>query len=175
MKRFNQNNKGFTLVEVIAYVAILLIFVGGMVFFSLDIILGSQKAYVINEVQNNVSFARERILIDIREAETVNIGASTLGSHPGVLQIESTNGAEDPIIYDISGNRLRVQYGANPAQFLTSEFVEVTNLVFTDLSVNNLSQNIQVDLTMQHVNPTGVNEYDWEETIQFSGTVRLPQ
>ncbi len=164
--------KGFTLVELLVYIAFISIIAAVFVNFAIDIIGSSQKARVRQEVQQNARFALERILQEIRAAEGINTGASTFGSHPGVLSLDSAVPAQDPTVFDISGGQLRVTYGASSPETLTSPQYQVSNLVFENFSVANRTQHVRVSLTLAHANPEGIEEFNASITVRGSAVIR---
>ncbi len=82
-KKSIKKNKGFTLVELIIYIAIISIVVVGFITFTLSIINSRNKNYVVQEVQANTRTAFKLISQEILLAEGVNIGSSVFDSDPG--------------------------------------------------------------------------------------------
>ena len=64
--------RGFTLIEMILYIAIVSIFLTGLVYFTWDLIYGRLKSYIQQEVNQNIRFASARIIYEIRNAKSVN-------------------------------------------------------------------------------------------------------
>jgi len=72
MKKISKRNSGFTLVELILYIALVSIFLTGVIMFTWDILYGRVKSYVQEEVNQNSRFAAKRIIYEIRNASGVN-------------------------------------------------------------------------------------------------------
>ncbi|MDP2631983.1 MAG: type II secretion system protein [Candidatus Uhrbacteria bacterium] len=170
MKRLS-NKKGFTLVETVLYIAILAVFLVSAVQFSLSIIASAQKVRTLHEVEQNARFAIERIRKEIRTADNINIGSSTFGSSPGVLSLVDDDPTNDPTTFDVSAGTLRITQGAGSATALTSSTVNVSNLVFTDLSVSGRTRNIKIELTVEWAN-TSSTEYSTSVSRTTSVVVR---
>ena len=128
------NHRGVSLVELILYVALASIVLLAMGTFTIDVLLGRQKVAVIDKQKQTTRVAWARMNREIERATGINTGASTFGSHPGVLSLVMPDAANNPTVFDVSGGRLRMTQGANPAIFLTPTNITVSNLVFTNLS-----------------------------------------
>lgn len=169
--KFKKKN-GFTLIELILYVALVSIFVTGAVYFAWDIIYGRVKSGVQQEVSQNLRLASKRIIQEIRNAQGVNsIDTSTISL---VMQ----DAARNPTVFDLSNGRLRIGYGSSgscPTSApctLTSDEVTVTDFTFTDLSSGGGETiNISFTITLESNNPSGRQE--WERSDTFSTSVEL--
>lgn len=166
------NKKGFSLVELILYVAFVSIVSTLYVNYAVDILTSVQKTHVQRDVQQNARFAMERMMQEIRAAEGINLGGSTFGSHPGVLSLATSVPATNPTIFDVSGGVLRMTQGVSAPVPLTSSGLSVTNLVFTNLSVNNRTTNVRVSLTVEHPNPDGIELFNASSVIGGAAAVR---
>ncbi len=165
--------KAFTLVEIMIYVSVFFIVVSALGAFVFNIILGSIKTRTINEVRYNTRFALHHLVKEIRRADSINIGSSIFDSHPGVLSLENPTPGENPTVFSLSGDeRLQVVYGTHSAQFLTSQEVRVTNLVFENLGIPGQTGNIRIHLTVSYKNPTSKGEYNWSQDSQITVNVR---
>src|SRR3990172_1952153 len=63
--------KGFTLIELIVYVALVAIFITGAILFSWDVIYGREKSFNQQIVQQNARAALLRISYEIRRAQDI--------------------------------------------------------------------------------------------------------
>lgn len=91
MEKINLKS-GFSLVEVLFYISLLvLVAVGSITFLlSLQDLLARQKAERF--VSNTASIAMERILFEIRQSNSVNLAGSTLNSTSSVLSLTRDTG-----------------------------------------------------------------------------------
>src|SRR3989344_8835546 len=72
-------SKGFTLIELILYIAIVGIFISGAILFAWDIIYGRVRSNAQQQVSQNLRLAGKRMIYEIRNASDVNsISASSL-------------------------------------------------------------------------------------------------
>lgn len=171
-KKNNKKQLGFSLIEVIIYVALISIFIGGAIQFTWDILYGRVKAQVQQEVNQNLRLAVKKISYEIRNASDVTIvGASDISL------MNDDDPTRDPTQIDVSNGRLRIGYGnTDPCSvttpcFLTSDRVTVSNLTFTDLSSGTDSTNIQFSITIDHNNTGGRQE--WEKSQTYTTAVEL--
>jgi type II secretory pathway pseudopilin PulG len=163
---------GFTLIELILYVALVSIFISGAVFFAWDVVYGRVKSRVQQEVSQNLRLASKRVSYEIRNAMGVNSASGSTLS----LSMEDTS--RDPTVFDLSGGRLRIGFGsAAPCPItapceLTSNQVTVTNLEFIDRSAGSDSINIQFTITVENNNPSGRQEWERSQTYTSSAELR---
>jgi Tfp pilus assembly protein PilW len=172
VKQLEKNQTGVTLLELLIYVALVSILAVVFVNFTLDIVGTSQKARVKQEAQQNARIALERISRTIREANGLNVGSSTFGSHPGVLSLSMDNAAVNPTVFDISGGVLRITEGVGAPQALTSDDFNVTNLVFTNRSISGRTTNIKTEITVTHPNPQNSEIFDAEVSLRSTSVIR---
>ena len=130
------NKAGYTIVELIIYIALIGTLVSGIVLYSLSVTSARNKNYVAQEVQANGRFVLDVIGQRIRAATGVNAGSSTFDFDPGVLSLSMSDSGKDPTIIDLTANdgQLQITEGVSSAVSLTSDEVKVTNLVFTNKS-----------------------------------------
>jgi prepilin-type N-terminal cleavage/methylation domain-containing protein len=164
--------KGFTLIELMVYIFIIGLISVGMVTYSIDLTTSSQKGRIKIEVHQSARFAMDRVLQEIRAAESINVGSSTFGSSPGVLSLDVVNVIDDPTIFDVSGGVLRVKQGAAAADELTSSDFEVTNLIFENRSNSGRTSNVKIEFTLAHPNPTNSEIFDASITVKGSAILR---
>ncbi len=163
-----KNNSGFTIVEMILYVAIVAIFMTGMVYFTLDIVYGRIKSFTHQEVNQNIRFTSKRIGYEIKNASAINsISESS-------ISLATTDLARNPTIIDLSSGRIRIGYGSSgncptiSPCFLTSNKVNVSNLTFTDLS-SGPSTNIKFSMTVDGIG----NRKEFQKSETFETAIEL--
>jgi len=167
-----KNQQGFTLFELLIYVSLISILAVVFVNFAIDINTTAKKTVVRQEVQESARFSIERMMQEIRRAQGINVGTSTFDTHPGVLSLQMANPAEDPTVFDISGGVLRIKQGAGAAEDLTPASLTVASLVFTNLTVGDRTSNIKATITVAHPNPSNIETFDAEVTLQSAAAVR---
>lgn len=175
--------KGFTLLELIIYIAILSIIMVVVISFTWRIMKNTQSVENASEVVQTMRLVFNKFNQTIRQADEIVIESSTLNSNPGVLVV--TDGVSgDQIIFDTylktiqkGGNdleirTLRVTSGSNPAIDLTSEKVKVTNLVFRNLVREKEPANINLQLTLENVHPGEGQTLNKSLSLETAASIR---
>lgn len=133
--------RGFTLIELIVYIALVSLFVTSAIFFTWDVIYGREKAYQNQLIEQNIRIALARVAYEIRRATNVQSVSAN--------QIVLDSNGSSTIITHLSG-RVEITSGGNGPYNLTSNQVEVTDLTFSNLSsTNNNSKNISISMTIR--------------------------
>lgn len=153
--------KGFTLLEFILYFALIAIVVSSITIFALDVIRTRAKTAVVAEVEQNMRFGLQRVLRTVRQASSLNVGASTFDSDNGVLSVTMASASNSPTVFDLSGGALRMKEGTGPAVPLTTSRVNVKRLRFAkdNLGGNNNAVTAMIELEFVSTNPDRVYAY----------------
>ncbi|PIR39969.1 MAG: hypothetical protein COV33_02335 [Candidatus Zambryskibacteria bacterium CG10_big_fil_rev_8_21_14_0_10_34_34] len=141
------NNRGISLIETVLYITLLLLIMGVVI----QILVSMGGVYknikLTRELESSGAIAMESMLRDIRNAKSVVVGSSVLGTSPGVLKlfgIDEFLNVYDVIYDGTSGSILISKNSATPTA-LTSSSVEVSNLIFTYVSNAN-SEGVRIEL-----------------------------
>lgn len=145
-----KNLGGFTLVEMLVYVAILaVIFV-----LAINITLAMMRAFtdirVSRDINNAATVALERITRETRAAYDIDGAQSTFGTHPGRLTLltKDAAGSNTSVEFFVSGSTLRIKEGGVDRGALTPQRVVVDNLVFYSLTgVRSKAVKIEMQIT----------------------------
>jgi Tfp pilus assembly protein PilE len=178
--RIRDTNKGFTLVEMIIYVAIFatVLFVIVQLFWQVQ--LSDIKGRVSRETKENASQVVEIFKYYVRQADDINTGDSVFNSNPAILSLENDETITiDTYTKDVTVGgktqtirKLRFTEGGNPALDITSDHVSVDNFVLTDLTMDANPDAILMDLTVSGVNPSGNPLYEHSFSIQTGAVIR---
>lgn len=132
--------QGFTLIELILYMAIVSIVTGAMITFAWRIILTGAKSSVQQEVSSNGRLISERIKYEIRNS----FGINSMTSSQIVLCKNSAACGTNPTTITYSPPNVTIQNNGAAAVNLNSEDVLVSGLTFNNYSSTDLkSQNVQ--------------------------------
>ena len=184
MSKFKiQNSKfhsGFTLLELVIYLAIVSSAVVSFVYFIISISNSGTKTNVAQEVHANGRTALDVISQRIRASNGVNIGASTFGTDPplpGVLSLDfSVVGvSKNPTIINLTADdgKLQITEGTPPVvTAITSDKVKITKLEFTNATAAGARENIRVNLTIEYNNTSGSKAYTYSKSFTTAVSVR---
>ncbi|MEA3357729.1 MAG: prepilin-type N-terminal cleavage/methylation domain-containing protein [Patescibacteria group bacterium] len=165
-----RNEKGFTLVEMMLYIAIATVILGSVSALLLMLFSTRVKNETILEVEYQGAQVMELITQTIRNAESVN--TPTQGTSETSISLETLDAGTNPTIFDAFENRVRIKKGADPQIFITSDQVTITNLSFHNLSHTDTPGIIRVQFTLSHINVEGRNEYDYSQNFYGSANIK---
>ncbi len=158
---------GLTLIEFLVYSVIVSMFVGALVFMSINIIQGNAHTATVNDVSNNMKFALGRITYHIRQADGFNI--------PNDETLELIIENEDNITFFLNGESddiLKIQRGENdPEALIDYNIIEVVNLTFKDVSYEEAPGTIKIELTLKRKNPLERSIYHFQTTSHITETL----
>lgn len=150
----SKNKKGFSLIEVIIYVAI----IGGLLVTLTNFILaisGSRnKSYAQQEVNANTRLALNILNHKIKTSNGINIASSTFGSSPGVLSLSMSSSTLNPTVFALSNGRLTITEGATSSQFITSQRVNISSIIFTNLTSDSNHGNVGISMNFSYASST---------------------
>jgi type II secretory pathway pseudopilin PulG len=173
MKLFKKPKKGFTLVELILYIAITGLVASSLVLLTISVSKSKDKNYIMQEVNGNVRKALSVIQQTIRSATSTNAAASTFGSDPGVISLAMDEVSKNPTIINLSADDgvLQIKEGTSSTISITSSEVKITNFVLTDLSVSSTRENIRVQITAKYNN--GGTDVNYDYTLHATSTISM--
>jgi len=133
--------KGFTLLETLIYITIFsaIIFV---IFKSVTTTLTIHKSIKLSQIlESSGTISLERILREIRNASAIDMIGSSFGSTPGVLKLSGVdnNGVSYTTVFDLSGGILRITKDSGTPNPLTAQNIQITSLIFRNVSNTNSS------------------------------------
>jgi len=147
---------GFTLIEVIIYISLFSILIGGVVTSSYTLFESENrsktKAFLMNEGQ----FITQKIEYILSNAKIIR--SPILNTENTLLSIspQSTELGE-PLVISQIGRDLKMFRGSNPGTTLNNTNTQVTNVVFSynENSRFPISQSIQFEFTLKTKTPDG--------------------
>lgn len=141
---FKKMNKGFSLVEMIIYVALLVLVVAALVNVVFSFTGSYSELTALRTAENTAVFSMERMVRDIHSATSYDPANSTLGTSPGVITL--LIGTSTTKFYTVSG-QLRVDVDGVYIGPLSPSSAQISNLVFYATTTAQ-SQAIKIDMTI---------------------------
>lgn len=162
--------RGFTLIELLLYVSIV-----GTLLVSVTLFFGMSvdariKNQTINEVDQQGTFALNTITQTIRNATAITAPAAA-GSGSS-LTLTVPTGTLSPTVFDLNSGAIRITEGTGTAVPLTSPLVTVSAFSVKNLTRSGTAGIVQISFTLNRLNPSGRNEYDYAKTFTTSVAVR---
>lgn len=169
--------KSFTLIEILVYIGVLSIIILAIVSFVLWSLRSNTKVKVMREVLDNARRAMEIMTYEIKEAKSIYTPTGIFDSHPGQLSLETSKylpGGERTSYIDfyLCNNRLCFKKESQDPIVLTTDNVEVSNLVFTKITTGN-TPSIQIDLKIDYENPANRPEYRASVNLKSTTSLRI--
>jgi len=167
----HKNHKtGFTLIEIMIYITLVAGILITATSFGWNVINSRTKTFVIQEVEQNGRFIMNRITQMSRQATDIN-NPST-GNSDSRLELSMRDAGLDPIVFSLNSNDIEMNQAGGSFTTLNSSNVEVIGLTFDNIStVDGKSKNIQITLTLQHINPDSRQE--WQYSNDFITSIEL--
>lgn len=172
MNKITTHQKGFTLIELLLYVSIVGTLLLAVSMFFVMTVESRVKTQSIMEVDQQGALLMDHITQTIRNADTIT--SPTAGTTSASLTLTVPTGSLSPTIFNTSGNIAQIKEGTGATVSLTNSKVDVTGLIFRNLTRSGTPGIIQVSFTISRVNPSGRSEYTYQKTFTSSAALRQP-
>ncbi|NUM25493.1 MAG: type II secretion system protein [Candidatus Buchananbacteria bacterium] len=160
----SQKQSGFTLIELILYLAIVSIILVSISYLMLDMLSGQTKNYTSQDINQQLRFISNIITKDIRAAQDI----TSISDDNLVLTMP---GDDITLHFDTANSTLTRQVGFSNLIILHDTSVKVTG-VFADQSYDARTKNVAVTLRLEYDNPSNQPEYAASTTAIFSAELR---
>lgn len=142
--RHSHTKRGFSLLEMVVYVAILSFVMVVVVNVILALGASWNSLRVSRDINEAALVSLERMGRDIRKALDVDTGASIFASHPGVLVLSGSPEIE----FSLEDGSLIIREDGIDLGALTKSTVDVTNLVFRFVS-GSTHRGVRIEMTIE--------------------------
>lgn len=148
-KKILHQQAGFTLIELILYVALSALFVSASISFALNLIYSGARSENQQEVVDAVMTANQKITQALQEADGYTVVS------PTELSLSFADSARNPTVFTLSSGQIFMGEGTSGSCTTTSpcaitpDSLSVTALEFTDTSSSPDSENITFSMTLQ--------------------------
>ena len=165
-----KKSKGFTLIEMLLYIVITVavLYIGTLLFSTM--ISSRIKNQVTVEVEQQGAYIMNMITQTVRTAEAINFPSA--GSEGDTLTVLVPVGANNPTNFSVDNGAFQMREGGGTNVLLTNSRVEMSNLVFKNLTQGSGREIIRIEFTLSSVNPEDQREYEYSVNFYTSVTVR---
>lgn len=158
--------KGVTLVEVLLYLGLLVVFITAAVGLYGSTVTAETRNRAANEVEDQGMLILNRIRSELGSAETISAPAT--GSSGSTLTFSKYNG--DQIEFTLSGNDATISRNSGTPVVINSSSVSVNSLTFTDNS-SGTPNHVNIELSVSHANPS-VPEKEYSADLRTGFTLK---
>lgn len=160
--------KGFSLVETLIYIGLLVLIVSVTVYAIFGMVRAQRNMKSSVLIQESATAAFDRLVREIRDADGVD-ASSTLGTNPGVLKLNTTDSSGNgrTLEFSVSSGQLTLKEDSTVLGPLTVNGVTVTNLVFYHVDTS-ASDMIRASMTLSAGTSTSLKT----ETFYTSAILR---
>ncbi len=164
--KLNKQN-GFTLIELILYIALVTIILSALVPFAWSTVETGVKSSVQQEVNANARYISERTKYEIRNASGINSVSATS------ISLATSTPATNPTVIDLLGGNIRIKQGVGSTVNLNSENTVINSLIFTNYSsLDNKTKHIRFVMNVAASYAATRQEYQDSVVIDSSAEVR---
>lgn len=164
--------RGFTLIELVIYVAVVGLLFSMIVSLFFAISRARVKGQGVAEVEQQGYAAMEQMTQAVRNAKGINSPAP--GASASSLSITTYLSSTSPTVFSLSGGALTETDGVNAAAALTGGQIVVSNLSFQNLAASSTDGSIKIQFTVSQASSTGSNT-NYTATFYGSASVRDQQ
>ena len=140
--------KGFTLIEVLIYSALIAMIISGSLIAVYQIIEGSDSIQNKIIMEQEANFLLSKIRWALTGATAINI--PTIGLASSTLSINKANYSENPIVFDLNSNNLRIKQGSGNPAILNNQNIAINNLIFEHLTASAAPEGLKISLTVNN-------------------------
>ncbi|MCL5733604.1 MAG: type II secretion system GspH family protein [Patescibacteria group bacterium] len=162
-KNKKQNRGGFTLIEVVIYLALFAFAIGFSVITFYQMIASQNQNRAATQTYSEANFLMQKIEWALVGASAINQPA--LGATSTTLSVNKYNFAQDPLVFSLSSGSLYLARGFNQPVVLNSSNVTVSNLVFDHLEATTSAPE-GVSISLSVVASTSENMVKPSTTLQ---------
>ena len=176
IKHQNKYMAGFTLIEVMLYIAIFSAIIMVIAALAINSVAERQKNEVITTVNYQGEAAMEIIEQDIHEASSITSPSS--GNTANAIQLNMPQTSINPTIFstynDGSTNHLEISQGSPSVNtYLTNSHVSLSNLSFTNEGLSGTNGSVQISFSLSYKSTSTLEEFTYQNT--FYGAASIPQ
>lgn len=169
-----KNNKGFTLIEMLLYVAIVSIVMSTLIAFAWNVIISGARNTTQQEVYSQSRYVTERLKYEIRNANDINIDTSNfdvnLATNPSAQLSLAVNSPNNPTLITVDSGKAMIKLGGSAAVALNSADTTVTDLTFSNYS-DSRTQHISFTLTL--ISNSSSTRKEYQQTISIRSSAEL--
>lgn len=132
-KRARNVHGGFTLIELMIYVAITAMVVVALTYVMIAILASRSTTQNVSELQHNLRFTADKIVERVLAAQDIDRVRSRFGRDEGTLVLTMENAALTPLVFFLMEGQVMQRQGEGDPEPLTSPDIVISRFRFKDL------------------------------------------
>ncbi len=171
MQHFS-SQKGFTLVEMVLYVAICSLFLVSSSYFLSFLMESKVRSQVMNEVNQQGVQITTLLTRTIRGARSIDV--PLVGTASTTLSLTVVDGTRSPTVFTSSSSVFTIREGGKSSVALTNHRIVVTDLLFQNVSASSsLEKIVRFSFVLRYATTSSSNAtYEYSKTFSGSAIVR---
>ncbi|OHB21905.1 MAG: hypothetical protein A2939_01390 [Parcubacteria group bacterium RIFCSPLOWO2_01_FULL_48_18] len=172
-QKLNTNNDvqsgypmGFTLIEVILYVGIVVGMLGSSFVVMNNILIAQERNTINAEVFDNANFVMRKIVWALDDISIINQPSANTTST--TLSVNKASSTENPYVFDLASNTIRLSTGGGSATALTTGKVIVDSVSFRHVDPAFGPSSVQISIAISNAPQTGLTTYNASTTLETS-------
>ena len=137
---------GYSLIETLIYIFILVIIIMAVIGLVIAMIRAIDTFRVEREINHGAQVALERIVREIRSADSIDLAGSVFNTNPGQLKLVKVGTNYN---FSVSNNSLILVENSGSAISLLPTEVIVPSLIFRHI-IGSASDSVRIELTLSH-------------------------
>lgn len=162
--------RGFTLVELMLYVALASTLLLGMTLFFGQALQARVKSQSMAEVDQQGQAVMEEITRAVQSASAFTVPTHWADASSLVLTMPA--GGTNPTVFGVSGGALQITEGAGSPVALTNSHIRILNFTVTDLSRSGTPGIVQIRFDAAYASSSARQEYSYQKSFVTSVALR---
>lgn len=163
--------RGFTLIETIIYAGLISFILSIAVLGTIMFVETKDRVAARIEVEEEASFLLGKITWALENAASVTVPA--VGASSSTLAVNRLNFSQNPIVFDVASDTMRISYAGGLATPLSSSNVKITSLIFQHIagSASN-DESVKATLTVEFLPKTTPSLYSASTSLETTIALR---
>lgn len=157
---------GFTLLEVLIYVGIVIGMLASAFVVSNNILIAQERNNINGEVFDNAVFVMRKITWALDDVDTIT--TPSINTTSTTLSVNKASSTQNPYVFDIVSSTVRLAAGAGSAVPLVTDKALVDELTFQHVDPEFGPSSIRITLRVRNAPYTGLTTYNTSTTLQTS-------
>lgn len=169
MNKTNHTSKGFSILEMVVYIAILVLMLGVIMNVTVSVVRSHRAIKASKNVENSAIISLERITREVRQADSINILSSTFNSSPGRLVLDGVDINDNPrtVEFYLDSNAIFLKENGVNLGPLSQPEARVESLIFSLYSDYD-SMGVRIEAIIE----SGTSTYYRSNNFYSSATIR---